>query len=214
MTVIPIMVNLAGKKVVVVGGGKIAKRKLDSLLDSEAGLIVISPAVTPEINRWAEEGKINWLSRRFEPKDAEEAFMLVIATDDPTVNAAARKAAPPNCLVNASAEAESGNVHFPAHFKRGKLSIAVSTNGASPMLAKRIKEDLQTQFDESYEQYLEFLYSARQLLKQALLSRSVKEEYLRNFLDGSFLQNEVQQQTLHELQLLVNKGGDSRQGSS
>lgn len=205
MTVIPIMIDLGNKNVVVVGGGKIAERKLDGLLDSKASLTVISPSVTPTIQRWVEEGQIGWKQKKFEPKDAEEAFMLVIATNDPVVNAAAQKAAPPNCLVNASTEAESGNVQFPAHFNRGKLSIIVSTNGASPMLAKKIKHELQEQFDESYEQYLDFLYHARQLLKQTKLSRNTKENYLRNFLDKSFLSNEVQQHTLHELQLLAAK---------
>ncbi|WP_169823197.1 NAD(P)-binding protein [Planococcus antarcticus] len=170
MTVIPIMIDLEGKKVIVVGGGRIAERRLDSLLDNGAGMIVISSSVTPEISRWAEEGKMIWKQKSFEPTDAEDAFMIIIATDDLAVNASARKAVPPHCLVNASAKAESGNIHFPAHFKRGKLSIAVSTNGASPMLAKKIKHELKNQFDEHYEQYLEFLFNARQLLKQIQLS--------------------------------------------
>lgn len=214
MTVIPIMIELENKKVVVIGGGRIAKRRLDGLFESGALLTVVSPAVTSEIAGWAEEGKITWKLKNFEPKDAEAAFMLVIATDDPTVNAAARKAAPPHCLVNASAEAEFGNVHFPAHFKRGKLSIAVSTNGASPMLAKKIKHELQNQFDTSYEQYMEFLFRARQLLKQSELSRQTREEYLREFLDESFLQVETQQQTLCELRLLANKDSNPKQDSN
>lgn len=211
MTVIPIMIDLEGKNVVVVGGGRIAKRKLDGLLDSGAALTVISPAVTPEIIGWAEESKLSWKQKNFEQKDAKSAFMLIIATDDPTVNAAVQKAAPPNCLVNAATEAEAGNVHFPAHFKRGKLSIAVSTNGASPMLAKKIKQELQNEFDESYEQYLEFLFEARQLIKQTCLSKNRKEEYLRGFLDPSLLQAKAQKETLRELQLLVTKDSDSQQ---
>lgn len=209
MTVIPMMIDLENKSVVIVGGGQIANRKLDGLLDSKARLIVISPSVTVEINQWAEEGKIKWKQKKFEPKDAEEAFMLIIATDDPLVNAAARQAAPPNCLVNASAKAESGNVQFPANFKRGKLTIAISTSGASPMLAKKIKHDLQTQFDDSYEQYLEFLHNARQLLKQTKLSKKAKEGYLRDLLDSSFLLEEIQRNTLLELQLLAKKDNDS-----
>lgn len=208
MTVIPIMIDLEGKEVIVVGGGRIAKRKLELLLASGAVLTVISPSVMPEIDRWAAEGKIIWYQKGFAPKDAAEAFMLVIATDDPAVNAAARQAAPPYCLINASTEAESGNIHFPSHFRRGKLSIAVSTNGASPMLAKKIKQDLQTQFDESYEQYLEFLFEARQLLKHSVISKILKEEYLRRFLDESFLQLEAQQQALGELRFLVNEKKD------
>lgn len=208
MTVVPIMIELAGKKVIVVGGGRIAKRRLDALLDSGALLTVISPAVLPEIAGWAEEERIRWKQKNFDPKEAEEAFMMVIATDDPAVNEAAKKAAPPHCLVNASTAAESGNIHFPAHLKRGKLSIAIATNGASPMLAKKIKKDLQTQFDERYEQYLEFLFEARQLLKQSRLSKSAKEEYLHGFLTESFLQEEVQQETLRELRLLADKDSD------
>ena len=208
MTVIPIMIELEGKRAVVVGGGRIAKRKLSGLLDSGAELTVISPVAVPEIAEWAEEGKINWKQKNFEPTDAEDAFMLVIATDDPAVNAEARKAASPHCLVNASAEAEAGNIHFPAHVKRGKLSIAVSTNGASPMLAKKIKQELQSQFDESYERYLEFLFEARQLLKKTQIPQNKKEEYLRGFLDEPFLQTALQQETLRELRLLVNRKKD------
>ena len=208
MTVIPIMIELEGKKVIIVGGGRIAKRKLNGLLDSGAELTVLSPMADPAIIAWAEEEKIIWKQKCFEPADAEEAFMMVIATDDPAVNAEARKAAPLHCLVNASTEAEAGNIHFPAHVKRGKLSIAVSTNGASPMLAKKIKQELQAQFDESYEQYLEFLFEARQLLKQTTLSKNAKEQYLRGFLDESFLQNVLQQETLQELRLLVNRKKD------
>lgn len=208
MTVIPIMIELEGKKVIIVGGGRIAKRKLSGLLDSGAELMVISPAADPAIIAWADEGKIIWKQKCFEPTDAEEAFLMVIATDDPAVNAEARKSAPSNCLVNASTEAETGNIHFPAHVKRGKLSIAVSTNGASPMLAKKIKQDLQKQFDESYEQYVDFLFEARQLLKKTTISQNAKEEYLRSFLDESFLQNASQEASLQELRLLMNKKKD------
>lgn len=208
MTVIPIMIELEGKRVVIVGGGRIAKRKLSGLLDSGAELTVISPVAAPEIAEWAEEGKINWKQKNFEPTDAEDAFMMVIATDDPAVNAEARKAAHPHCLVNASAEAKAGNIHFPAHVKRGKLSIAVSTNGASPMLAKKIKQELQAQFDESYERYLEFLFEARQLLKKTQIPQNTKEEYLRGFLDEPFLQTALQQETLRELRRLVNRKKD------
>lgn len=205
MTVIPIMIEMKGKKVIVVGGGRIAKRKLSGLIDSGAELLVISPVADPAIIAWDDEGKILWKQKCFEPGDAEEAFMMIIATDDPATNAESRKAAPSNCLVNASDEAEAGNIHFPAHVKRGKLSIAVSTNGASPMLAKKIKQDLQSQFDESYEQYLDFLFEARQLLKKTMISQNAKEEYLRGFLDESFLQVASQEASLRELRLLMNK---------
>lgn len=209
MTVVPIMVELEGKKVLVVGGGRIAKRKLDNLVDSGAKLTVISPAVVPEIAGWAAEGKIRWQQKSFEPQDAEEAFMMIIATDDAAVNRIARDAAPPHCLVNAATEAVSGTIHFPAHVKRGKLSIAISTNGASPMFAKKIKHELQLQFDERYEQYVEFLFEARQLLKYAPLSKNAKAEYLQSFLDESFLQEEAQQETLLELRLPANEKKDS-----
>jgi len=205
MTTIPIMIDIKNKEVVVIGGGHIATRRLERLVDQEARLTVISPTATAEISRWADQELVTWKPRNFEYQDVEKAFMLIVATNDPVSNAAARKAAPPNCLVNAVAEAEFGNIHFPAHFTRGKLSIAVSTNGASPMLAKKINQELANQFDDRYDQYLEFLFAARLLVKKARISSPDKKAYLRTFLDESFLQNAIQQQTLRELQLLVDK---------
>ena len=199
MTVIPMMINLTDKKAVVIGGGRIAKRKLESLLNSGAELTVISPDILPEINTLYLEKKIIWKQKRFESSDVAEAFLIVVATNDEKVNAAVIEAAPHNSLVNAASEAEAGNVHFPAHFHRGKLTIAISTNGASPKLAKQVKQDLEARYDENYGQYVDFLYEARQLLKQSSLPRQVKDDYLSEFLSDAFLQPSIQKQTLLKL---------------
>ncbi|AQQ53580.1 NAD(P)-binding protein [Planococcus lenghuensis] len=199
MTVIPLMVDLTNKKVVIIGGGRIAKRKVESLLNSGAELTVVSPDILPEINALYLEQKIHWKQKRFESSDLTEAFLAVVATNDEAVNAAVIEAAPPNSLINAASDVIAGNVHFPARFLRGKLTIAISTNGASPMLAKQIKQELESRYDENYEQYVDFLYEARQLLKQTNLPRHVKDAYLREFLSPSFLQPSMQKEVIVKL---------------
>lgn len=202
MAVIPLMINLHGKKVVIVGGGHVAKRRLISLLESEAKLTVISPKVLPEIADLCKKGKVIWKNKEVSLEDLSEAFLIIIATNDKVVNETVRKNAPANCLINASTDAQTGNVHFPSHLKRGKLSIAVSTHGASPMLASKVKNDLSNLYDAHYEQYVDFLFEARTIIKESALSKEEKESYLREFLDEAYHSPVLQQQTLQKLQSL------------
>lgn len=202
MAVIPLMIDLHEKKVVIVGGGHVARRRLTSLLESEAELTVISPEILPEIADLYKKGKVIWKNKKVSIEDLAEAFLIIIATNDSEVNETVRKNAPVNCLINASTDAQSGNVHFPSHLKRGKLSIAVSTNGASPMLASKVKSELSTLYDAHYEQYVDFLFEARTLIKKSKLSKEKKESYLREFLDEAYHSPVLQQQTLQKLHSL------------
>lgn len=202
MAVIPIMIDLQEKKVVIVGGGKVAKRRLESLLESEADITVISPEALPEIQELSLLGNIKWKQKEVSKHDLTEAFFIIIATNDYSVNEAVKKYAPAHSLVNSSFEAEEGNVHFPSHFKRGKLSIAVSTHGASPLLASKIKNEIASHFDENFESYLEFLYEARKLIKEKNLSRQEKDNYLREILKNSYQAPELQENMLKKLRTL------------
>ena len=199
MPVIPLMVDLKGKNVVIVGGGRVAERRVDSLLDSEGRLTVISPALTGKLHALSREEKISWRKKEFEPNDVTDAFLIISAVDKAEVNQQVIQAAPADSLLNAATEAEAGNVHFPAHLQRGKLSIAVSTNQASPGLAKKIKQELSTTYDQRYEPYLDFLFQVRELIRQAGISRQEKEQYLHELLSDAYLDETRQQQTLRTL---------------
>jgi precorrin-2 dehydrogenase / sirohydrochlorin ferrochelatase len=174
----PIMLQLNGKKVVVVGGGRVAERKVTSLLETGAQISVISPDATELLRAKAIEGKLNWQSRPFEKADLKDAFMIFAATNDSKLNQAVKQAAEPRQLIAIADDTEGSDFHVPAYLQRGRLTIAVSTGGASPILAKQIRDQLEEQFDPSYEEYLEFLYDKRQWILQEINDVSLKGKLL------------------------------------
>ncbi|ULT57440.1 NAD(P)-binding protein [Neobacillus drentensis] len=185
----PIMLQLGGKKVVIIGGGKVAERKVHGLLDTGARIIVISPEATLELQDLFVEGRIDWKKKLFSAEDLQGAALIFAATDDRDINRSVKSLAGKHQLVTIADDPDLSDFHLPAHMQRGRLSIAVSTGGASPTLAKKVREVLEQQFDERYEEYLEFLYTTRQwilkevdnpALKRKLLSTMVSEEFLNS----------------------------------
>lgn len=183
------MLRLEGKKVVVAGGGKVAERKVTGLLGTGASIIVISPNATENLKELAGNGMIEWIEKSFDKEDIEGAFLIFAATNDNELNQSIKMAASDQQLVTIADDPEGSDFHVPSHIQRGRLSIAVSTGGASPTLAKSIREKLEFQFDEVYEEYLEFLFSTRQRilkevndpsLKRKLLTAIVSEEFLNS----------------------------------
>jgi precorrin-2 dehydrogenase/sirohydrochlorin ferrochelatase len=183
----PILLRLEGKKVVVVGGGKVAERKVTGLLDTGARVFVISLEVTDKLKQLATDGKIDWQRKSFSEDDIKKALVIFAATNDKEINQSVKRAADGHQLVTIVDDPDGSDFHVPAHFQRGRLSIAISTGGASPTLASEIRGQLEQQFDESYEDYLEFLFSTRQwilkevedtFLKRKLLTAIVSQEFL------------------------------------
>jgi precorrin-2 dehydrogenase / sirohydrochlorin ferrochelatase len=185
----PIMVHLNGKRVVVVGGGKVAERKVSSLLNTGASIIVISPEATDRLMKLASEKKIEWRQVEYSSGDLAAAFMIFAATDNHVLNQTIGREAGDHQLVMMADDPEGSDFHVPASLQRGRLTIAVSTGGASPKLASHIREQLEQQFDQSYEDYLDFLYQTRQrilrevedpLLKNKLLTAIVSSKFLNS----------------------------------
>jgi precorrin-2 dehydrogenase/sirohydrochlorin ferrochelatase len=197
------MVDLSQQHAVVVGGGQIANRRIESLLDSGANITVVSPEIIPEIYMLVEKGQIHWRAKTFQPEDLAGAFLIIAATSQPEVNQMVKQSAPPNALVNIASDASAGNVHFPAHFKQGRLSIAISSGGASPLLAVKIKEQLQTMFGGQYGDYLDFLYESRQRIKQSPLDEKSKNGLLKELLSDHYQDKEQQLQLENWLRRLT-----------
>ncbi|WP_078546812.1 precorrin-2 dehydrogenase/sirohydrochlorin ferrochelatase family protein [Litchfieldia alkalitelluris] len=178
---LPIMLEIEGKPCVVIGGGKIALRKVKLLLDAKAEVTVVSPVVCEEIKQLSLENQVDVLEREVEKTDYLDKFLTIAATDSIELNKKIAANIPNNQLINVVNKHELGNFHIPASFARGKLNISISTSGASPHLAKKIKQDLMKKYDESYEEYLEFLFNSRELIKlnvQSLQKRSLLLEEL------------------------------------
>ncbi|WP_037986012.1 NAD(P)-binding protein [Thalassobacillus devorans] len=202
----PLMIDFKGRCVVIIGGGKVAAKRARVLLQGGALITVISPALDTELEKMRKQEKVNWKKKLFEPDDLEGAFMVVVATDDPSVNMSVLQSSSQVPLVNAAGEASGGNVHFPAFLKRGKLTLTVSTHGASPILTSRIKEELENRFEPDFEMYVDFLYECRQLIKNTPLSKQEKRQFLHELLDESFRTEEKQQQIILWLKRLAEGG--------
>ncbi|MGG3467683.1 NAD(P)-binding protein [Neobacillus pocheonensis] len=195
----PVMLRLEGKKVVVVGGGKVAERKVSGLLESGAHLTVISPEATAAIQRLAGEDKIVWQQKLFSVEDIQDAFMIFAATNDRQLNQLVKDCADDQQLVTIADDPNESNFHLPALFKRGRLCIAVSTGGASPTLARKIREQLEQQFDESYVAYMDFLFSKRQWILEEVKDASLKKRLLTAIVSLDSLNSESREKDFQRL---------------
>lgn len=151
----PIMLDLFGKRAVVIGGGKIATRKVQTLLQSEANITVVSPKLTEALEQHVDRKQIIWRKKLYHSSDLNEAFVVIAATDDKALNRTIAKDCHPYQLVNVVSEAKYGNFIVPASFRRGKLTISVSTDGSNPSAAKLIRNELASVFDETYATYID-----------------------------------------------------------
>ncbi|MDN3017379.1 NAD(P)-binding protein [Paenibacillus sp. BSR1-1] len=195
----PIILRLEGKKVVVVGGGKVAERKVNSLLGTGADVSVISPEITETIQKLADEGKIVCQQRPFSEEDVYGAFMIFAATNDQALNQMVKDLADSHQLVTIADNPDESNFHIPAHLQRGRLSISVSTGGASPTLARKIREQLEQQFNESYEAYLEFLFLKRQWILKEVEDATLKRKLLEAIVSPDFLSSENREEDFQRL---------------
>jgi siroheme synthase-like protein len=187
----PIFLNLEGKKCVVVGGGEVALRKVRALLDSGAKVVVVSPTLNSGLAQLAEVGTISLISREYEPKDLKDAVIVVAATDIAEVNQKiAKKARKHGFLVNVADRPEASDFIMPSLVRRGDLILAVSTSGASPALAKKIRMRLEQTFGEEYSPLLSLIKEVRQELKEQQLR--VNTEDWQNALDLDLLTHLIQ----------------------
>ena len=175
---LPLMVDVRNRQILIIGGGKIAFRRLSVLFKQGARIKVVSPNVIDEIKELYQSKQIEWVQRDVVKEDLSDAFFIVAATDHKEVNKWVAKQANLNQLVNIVSEAELGNVQIPSFQQQGKLTLAVSTAGASPTLAKQLCQQLFNQFDEAFFLMLDELYEERQKIKGSSLSHDEKKRRL------------------------------------
>jgi precorrin-2 dehydrogenase / sirohydrochlorin ferrochelatase len=163
---IALNVSLKQKRIVVVGGGEIAERRVKKILHEEADLFVISPSATKELKYFADTGKLFWVKREFQSDDVKGAFLIIAATNDAELNKRIASLADNNQLTNIVSEFERGNVTFPASEKKGRLAISVTTNGGSPKIASELCEKFINQVNETLIEDLDNQYYQRKIKKR------------------------------------------------
>jgi siroheme synthase-like protein len=147
----PVSLTLAERRVLVVGGGRVATRRVEELLETGARLSVVAPAVTGEIEQWAGDGRLAWARRPFEAGDVAGAWLCIAATDDPAVNRAVVVAAEQeHCFVSAAGEGSQSSARPMAVLRRGDLEVAVGTSGRAPAAARWIRRQLATVLGPEY----------------------------------------------------------------
>jgi len=171
--------NVENKLCIVIGGGKVAERKVESLLKAKAKVKVISPELTAKLKILAEEGKICWEKRGYQRGDLEGAWLVIAATNDPEVQKEVYKEAEEKRIFcNVVDVPELCSFIVPSVVRRGKVNIAISTFGASPAVARRLRETLQQLIGKEYELYIELMEYLRKEILSMDLSPQEKEKKL------------------------------------
>ncbi|MDO4399637.1 MAG: bifunctional precorrin-2 dehydrogenase/sirohydrochlorin ferrochelatase [Coriobacteriia bacterium] len=184
----PLFANLRGEPVVVVGGGEVAERKVETLLGHGASVVLVAPDATEALRTLAREKRIGWLPRAYEAGDLEGALLVVCATDDRAVNEAVyAEANRRRQLVNVVDVPDLCNFIVPSVLRRGRLQIAVSTGGASPSAARDIRRKLEAEFPAYWEDYLDVMAELRMLVKSRVSGSMAKRAPLYEAIRASDL---------------------------
>jgi precorrin-2 dehydrogenase/sirohydrochlorin ferrochelatase len=186
MGYLPIFLDVSGKRCMVIGGGAIAERKVASLLEAGAVVTVTSPTLTPELKSSAARGAISHEARAYRRGDMK-GFMVVFATTDDRdlQRELAAEARELGVLINVADASELCSFIAPAVVSRGALRIAISTSGASPALASRIRRELEHQFGPEYARALDILRAARHHLRGSEPRSEARAHKLRALADSA-----------------------------
>ncbi len=188
-----IFLKLEMRACLVVGAGRVAQPKIESLFASGARVTVVAPKATDAVQAWAKAGKIHWEARAFAPTDLDGVFLAVAATSASAVNQQVfEEARRRNILVNAVDDPPHCDFYYGSVVRRGALQIAISTDGKSPALAQRLRKEMEQQYGPEYEPWLDELGRKRQRLfdtnmdaeprrrlLHSLASRKSYEEFVR-----------------------------------
>jgi precorrin-2 dehydrogenase / sirohydrochlorin ferrochelatase len=177
--------RLRGRRCLVVGGGEIGLEKVEGLLACDGDVVLVAPEAEPELQRLADEGSIRWERRAYEPGDLEGSFLVIAATDDSEQNIAIYHDAERRAmLANVVDVPPLCNFILPAIIRTGPLAIAISTAGASPALAKRMKREISELFGEEYASLAIMLNDARGWAKGTLPTYQDRKEFFESIVNG------------------------------
>lgn len=187
----PLFLDLHGRLAVVVGGGAVAERKIESLVRHGARVVAVAPEASQAIRDLAGRGDIEWRARPFVPQDLEGALMAFASTDDSTVNAMVAGACRSRgILVNVADDPGLCDFLVPAIVDSGSIRLAVSTGGRSPALARRLRADLEARIGPAYGQLNDLLGALREpaILSPALPADDDRRRFFESILDSGILE--------------------------
>lgn len=177
--------NLAGQRCLVVGGGRIGHEKIQGLLVCRADVVVVAPEVGPGVRALADGGEIVWVAKTFEASDLDDSLLVIAATADTEVNTAVFEAAlARSTLVNVVDVPALCNFVLPAISRRGPIAVAVSTSGASPALAKRLRREIDERVGDEYALLASLLDEQRGWAKSTLSTYDDRRVFFESIVEG------------------------------
>jgi precorrin-2 dehydrogenase/sirohydrochlorin ferrochelatase len=186
MAYIPIFLDVTGRQCVVVGGGEVAARKVESILEAGARVTVVSPSLSPPMEAIVAREQVTHLARNYERGDIRGCVLVYAATDDPKLHRElAAEARTLGIPVNVVDVPELCTFIAPAVIKRGALQIAISTGGASPAFAARLRRNLEDQFGDEHALTLEVLRAARRQLHACEIDPAVRMRRLKDLANSA-----------------------------
>ena len=199
----PVHLDVKNRNCLVVGGGAVGTRKVNTLLECGARVTVVSPDPTQELRKLAAEGDITLTRRSYRSADLDGAFLVIGATDDESLNQQiSNDAALSNTLCNIADRPEACNFILPSTVQRGDLVITISTSGKSPALAKQLRQKLETQFGEEYAEFLLLMGAIRKKLLRQAHAPEAHKTIFNQLIDSDLIQL-MQEDKTEEINLLL-----------
>jgi len=185
MKLYPLFADLSGRQVLVVGGGVVGERKAAALLEAGALVTVGAPDLTPALHDWAAQGRVFWRSGRFEESWLDDAWLVIAATDDATLHVRiAALAEARHLLVNVVDDAELSSFHVPAVIDRAPVTVAISSGGHAPMLARLLRERLEVLIDPVLGPLASLLGDMRTRIRARLPDLAARRRFFDRLLAG------------------------------
>ena len=184
----PIYLNLKGRRVVVIGGGEVAERKIESLLESDASVLIISPEVTCRIAGLAEQKKVEIRYSRYTPGDCAGAALVFSATGNPEISRAVyQEATALGVFINTADQSEQCSFIMPAVVRRGNIGVAISTNGTSPALAARLRRKISGVVGPEYARLAELLSRIRPEIRNKVQTEAKRKDLHYRIIDSDII---------------------------
>ncbi|KPK02904.1 MAG: hypothetical protein AMK71_00745 [Nitrospira bacterium SG8_35_4] len=181
----PAFIDLHEREAVVVGGGNVAERKVRALIRAGASVKVISPHLTENLTKLKRKGLLKHIRRNYRRGDLRGAFIVIAGTSSVLTNE--RIAADARNLVNVIDVPTQGNFIVPSVVSRGKLTIAISTGGASPAVSKAIRKEMEKLYGKEFDRYLRFLETIRKKASAKITDTKTRNAFLKSLASEELL---------------------------
>ncbi|MDP8260391.1 MAG: bifunctional precorrin-2 dehydrogenase/sirohydrochlorin ferrochelatase [Candidatus Gygaella obscura] len=207
---LPLNVRLRNKKCLVVGCGKVAVRKIRSLVKAGAVVLVVSNKISSSARKIFKGVQVEFKRKMFSPLDLKGVFFVVCATDDRSLNSfVSRECRKRNILVNVVDSLDLSDVIFPAYLKQGSLVISINTSGVSPALSRKIRDGLKKYFTNEYGIILKELLAIRKKVQQEVSCLRTRKKIFKSLTDIDFFRGDNGKKSKNKLKKKIKEFYDN-----